>query len=148
MNGRRAGAGKISRRIGTMVAAAALALTGVTMTAGAAQAQTQKAEAANCWGSYTISPDGWGFIQASSSTFCDHTAWQLGVKLTVRQRDPFGYVSTCGTYDLKTAFNATQVMATVRCISNGAGYTYWAYSENWADIDGQHISFNSGNWNG
>lgn len=148
MNGGRAGAGKISRRIGTMLAASALALTGVTITAGSAQAQSQGVEAANCWGSYTISPDGWGFIQASASTYCDRTAWQIGVKLTVRQRDSFGYVSTCGTYDLKTAFNATQVMATVRCVSMGSGYTYWAYSENWADVDGQRISFNSGNWNG
>lgn len=140
--------GRAARRIGTLVATSALALAGLTITVAPAQAQSRGAEAPNCWGSYTISPDGWGMIQASSSTFCDHTASQLGVKLTVRQRDSFGYVSTCGTYDLKTAFNATQVMATVRCIDNGAGYTYWAYSENWADIDGQHIEFNSGNWDG
>ena len=45
-------------------------------------------------------------------------------------------------------FATTVTASTGSCISGGAGYTYWAYSSNWADIDGQRIEFNSGNWDG
>jgi len=149
------------RRIGTILAASVVAAAAaLTITAAPAQAapRTSSVQAGthtihpdipNCWGSYTISPDGWGFIQASSATFCSTTATQMGVTIQIRQRDPFGYVSNCGGSATASDYNVKNVMATVySCIDMGAGYTYWAYSSNWASVNGEYVSFNSGNWNG
>ncbi len=101
---------------------------------------------ANCWGSYTIYPDGWGFMYGAASTNCTTQASVLHVVVYIRVRDPFGYVGSCGTYDVADAFFATTVTANTSCIENGAGYTYWIYSEHSADIDGQHIAFTGGSW--
>lgn len=139
------------RRLGTILAASAVAATALTITAAPAQAETHTVHpnTPNCWGSYTISPDGWGFIQASSSTFCSTTATGMGVTIQIRQRDPFGFVTNCGASETASNSNVMDVMATTRsCIDEGAGYTYWAYSTNWATVNGEYISFDSHNWNG
>ncbi len=148
---KRAGASRTVRKFGTMLAVSAVAVAGLTISAAPAQAQTATVhpKVPNCWGNYTIYPDGWGFMYAAASTNCDHQATQMGVTVTIRQRDPLGQVWNCGNPGNASAVFASTVTATAdTCISGGAGYTYWAYSENWADIDGQRVEFNSGNYNG
>ncbi len=150
MSIKRSRTARTMRRLGTVVAASALAATALTITAAPAQAETHtiRPHTPNCWGSYTISPDGWGFIQASASTFCSTPA-SMGVTIQIRQRDQFGFVTNCGSSETASDFNVLDVMATsYSCIDEGAGYTYWAYSTNWANVNGDYVSFDSGNWNG
>ncbi|MEO3776483.1 hypothetical protein ABGB16_06470 [Micromonospora sp. B11E3] len=139
-------------RVLAVLATLALSITGFAVPAKAAQVRSGpttfgpiSTQANSCWGTHSIYGDGWGGIVGSAGTVCDGTAQYLRAIGYIRVRDRFGYVSTCG-YNYRDGAYTSSVVASSKCLSAGSGYTYFLYSEHYAQINGQVFSFTGGQW--